>query len=141
MTCSSCGVGVALPTDRVFDGVDLGSLLFDGKPPERSVFYHPSQAPSAGAMLTARLHTGTHKCQLQRTLSGVLVSARADRGAVASRRQGDEVDVAQWRVLDGADWAWRRWHGLPLTPADLRPVRRRGGEHTREMTQLRVAPH
>ena len=52
---------------RLPDGVDLGSLLFDGKPPERSVFYHPSQAPSAGAMLTARLHTGTHKCQLERS--------------------------------------------------------------------------
>ena len=42
-------------------GWNLAPVLFDGATTGRETFFFPSQAPSAGAMLTARVHQGTHK--------------------------------------------------------------------------------
>jgi hypothetical protein len=42
-------------------GYNLAPVLFDGATAGREIFFFPSQKPSPGAMLTARVHQGAHK--------------------------------------------------------------------------------
>jgi hypothetical protein len=71
----------------VWTGWNLAPVLFDESTTGRETFFFPSQAPTPGAMLTARVHQGSHKykamkwtfnhggCWMEPTGEGSLVKA------------------------------------------------------------------